>query len=90
MAETQFLFNGVSMREDDFMDAINASQEAMILEEQTIVKHYNVDHETANNIMYIRGRSRWTVAKELELVERYHAGNPVSHYEVYSGEFLLA
>jgi hypothetical protein len=84
---TQFVFNGVEMNEDQFMDALNASQEIMMREQEEIREEYNVSNETASAIMYLRGRSRWTSAKETELVNRDHAGNPIPMNLVLQGEF---
>jgi DNA-directed RNA polymerase subunit F len=52
-------------------------QDAMIEEQHDIEKRMGVDANTASAIQYLRTRSRWTQEKETELVDRYHAGNPI-------------
>jgi hypothetical protein len=84
---TTFSFNGVEMTEEEFRKALDESQEYMRGEERRIQEEYGVTLNTASAIMYLRGRSRWTLEKELELIERDHAKNPISLGTVLSGEF---
>jgi hypothetical protein len=84
---TQFSFNGVELEEEAFLGALYEAQEHMIAAETQIRVDYGVSRNTASAIFYLRGRSRWTLEKELELVDRDHAGNPISLGSVLSGEF---
>ena len=48
---------------------------------------FTVSFETAENILYLRSRSRWTLEKEEELIRRDREGNPIKSVTVLSGEF---
>lgn len=84
---TEFVFNGVSMTEEEFNQALNDSQDFMIKEEKRIQEEYGVTENTASAILYLRGRSRWTLKKENKLITRDKAGNPIPLGKVLSGEF---
>lgn len=84
---TEFVFNGVPMTEEEFHQALDESQDFMIAEEEKISEEYGVSGNTASAILYLRGRSRWTLEKENELIARDKAGNPISLGVVLSGEF---
>ena len=84
---TEFVFNGVELDEDAFFGALAEAQEHMIEAEREIRLNYGVSRNTASAIFYLRGRSRWTLEKENELVRRDHAGDPISLAMVLSGEF---
>lgn len=62
-------------------------QNAIIAEHTAISKEFGVSDNTASAIQYLRTRSRWTPEKELELIERDRAGNPIPLSNVTSGEF---
>lgn len=81
---TEYSFNSQPMSEDEFYQALD---EVMMHEEQIIQDKYEVSSQTASAILYLRSRSRWTQEKEQELVDRDHAGNPISLGVVLSGEF---
>jgi hypothetical protein len=84
---TEFVFNGVELDEEAFLGALAEAQEHMIDAENQIRLDYGVSRNTASAIFYLRGRSRWTLEKEHELVKRDHAGDPISLGMVLSGEF---
>lgn len=84
---TQFVFNGVELDEEAFNGALAEAQEFMIAMEDEIRLQYGISRNTAAAIFYLRGRSRWTLEKEQELVDRDRAGNPISLGNVLSGEF---
>lgn len=84
---TELWFNGMQVSEEEFNQMLNDSQEFMIEEEKKIKEKFHVSDDTASAILYLRSRSRWTLEKETELIERDHAGNPISLGAVLSGEF---
>lgn len=84
---TEFMFDGVELDETAFLGALAEAQEQMIEAEKDVRIHYGVSRNTASAIFYLRGRSRWTMEKEQELVARDHAGDPISLGMVLSGEF---
>lgn len=84
---TEFSFNGQSMDKDEFIQALNESQEYMIAEEDRIKEEFGVSENTASAILYLRSRSRWTQEKEDELIDRDLAGMPISLGRVLRGEF---
>lgn len=84
---TEFVFNGVSMSEEEFNQALEESQEFMVAQEKEIREKYGVSENTASAILYLRSRSRWTLEKENELVERDKVGNPIPLGKVLRGEF---
>ena len=83
----EFSINGRRMSKDRFMAALDAAQKLMIDEEAKIKEEFGVSDETSSAIFYLRTRSRWTQAKEDELIRRDRAGNPISLGTVLSGEF---
>lgn len=84
---TKFAFNGEEVSEERFMELLNESQDAMIEAEQRVRNEYDVSHQTASAICYLRTRSRWTWEKEIELINRDRAGNPIPLMSVLSGDF---
>lgn len=85
---TEFFINGEQMIDEEvFNKALDEAQEYMIKAEKLIQNQFNVSEETASAIFYLRGRSRWTPDKEIELIERDHTGNPIPLGQVLSGEF---
>lgn len=85
---TEFFVNGEQVEnEEEFVRAVNAAQEIMIEQEKIIAETHGVSANTASAIFYLRTRSRWTLDKERELIDRDHAGNPISLGVVLSGEF---
>lgn len=85
---TEFFINDEKYESREaFISALNAAQEIMIEQEKQIKEHFDVSDDTASAIFYLRTRSRWTQAKENELIERDHAGHPISLGKVLSGEF---
>jgi hypothetical protein len=84
---TEFVFNGVTVSEEGFMHMLDESQQMMAATQREIAENFNVSDQTAGAIMYLRTRSRWTLAKEQELIERDHTGNPISMNVVLSGDF---
>lgn len=84
---TEFVFNGVSMNEEEFQQALEESQEFMVAQEKEIREKYGVSENTASAILYLRSRSRWTLEKENELITRDKAGDPIPLGKVLAGEF---
>jgi hypothetical protein len=84
---TEFVFNGVELDEEAFLGALAEAQEYMRDAEKQIRLDYGVSRNTASAIFYLRGRSRWTLKKEHELVDRDRAGDPIPLGKVLSGEF---
>lgn len=84
---TEFVFNGVKVTEEEFQTLLKESAQAMAVQEEALVKAYGISEETAGAIVYLRSRSRWTEAKEQELIERDKAGNPIALAVVLRGEF---
>lgn len=84
---TELWINGVQVTDEEFMQALDESQERMIEVENNIREAFGVSPDTASAIFYLRGRSRWTEEKEQELIDRDKAGNPISLGDVLSGEF---
>lgn len=84
---TELWINGKNVTEEEFMKELEKAQEYMTGEEKRIVEDFGVTPQTASAIFYLRTRSRWTVDKELELIERDKAGDPISLGTVLSGEF---
>lgn len=85
---TEFFINGTKIEnEEEFLEMLDKSQEYMIEQEKNIAETFQVSPDTASAIFYLRTRSRWTEAKEMELVNRDHEGNPISLGVVLSGEF---
>lgn len=79
--------DGQLVSEEEFERMLNDSQEYMVYRENEIKKKYGVSENTASAILYLRSRSRWTLEKETELIERDKAGKPISLGLVLSGEF---
>lgn len=84
---TEFVFDGVELDREAFLGALAEAQDHMIDAEKEIRINYGVSRNTASAIFYLRGRSRWTLEKEQELVDRDHAGDPISLGMVLSGEY---
>jgi hypothetical protein len=84
---TEFIFNGVPVTEEEFQSLAEKAQDWHITQAQTAMKAFNVSAETADAIVYLRSRSRWTETKEQELIDRDHAGNPIPMVVVLRGDF---
>lgn len=85
---TDFFINGEQVEDEAaFVKALDEAQEYMITQEKEIREKFDVSDDTASAILYLRGRSRWTPEKELELIERDKAGDPISLGAVLSGDF---
>jgi hypothetical protein len=84
---TEFYWNGREVSEAEFLSLADASQEAFVLDAKELVESIGVSRETADAILYLRGRSRWTQEKEDELISRDKAGNPISINVILRGEF---
>lgn len=79
-------FNGKKVSEEELMELLKASQEATVQAEADILASYpGIDEQCASYICYLRSRSRWTIAKELELVRMNRAKEPLPN--VYAGDF---
>lgn len=85
---TELYLNGEHFDdEESFLAALNESQDRVIDQENKIKEEYDVSSNTASAIFYLRSRSRWTLEKENELVERDHANNPIPLGAVLAGKF---
>jgi hypothetical protein len=85
---TEFFVNGEQVEDEEaFNKALDEAQEYMVKAEKLIQDQFDVSGETASAIFYLRGRSRWTPEKEIELIERDHSGYPIPLGQVLSGEF---
>lgn len=83
---TEYFFNGQQMDEDEFERACEEAHEETLAEEARVLLEYpGIDEQCASYICYLRTRSRWTLAKELELVRRSRAGEELPN--VLAGEF---
>lgn len=83
----EFNFNGVEVNEEQFIALCESAESAINWELEEIHDRYGVSDETANAIVYLRGRSRWTIEKEQELVQRDLTGNAIPMNQVLSGDF---
>jgi hypothetical protein len=81
---TEFFFK---VSEKEMHRRLKESQEMMLQAEREIVRRFGVSDNTASAVVYLRTRSRWSVEKELELIEKDRAGNPIALGTVLSGEF---
>jgi hypothetical protein len=85
---TEFYINSQKIDDpDEFLRIMNEMQEEIVAEIDRVQQEFDVRDDTANAIVYLRSRSRWTHSKELELIERDHAGCPIPLNRVLSGEF---
>jgi hypothetical protein len=85
---TEFFIDGEKVENKEaFVRALNVAQEVMVEQEKNIAETFEVSPDTASAIFYLRTRSRWTWDKERELIDRDHAGDPISLGAVLSGEF---
>lgn len=87
MSEPEIYYNGVKVTAEEANKLWEDTAKMIELERDATVRAFNVSEETAAAIVYLRGRSRWTEAKEQELIDRDHAGNPIDPNTVLSGEF---
>lgn len=83
----EIILDGKMVTEKELAELLNELQERRIDAEEKIREEFGVSHETASAIFYLRTRSRWTQGKELELINRDRAGEPVSLGTVLSGDF---
>jgi len=83
----EMYFNGVPVTEEEMSVLIEAANEAIAAEEVAIMQEHGVSEETASAISYLRTRSRWTEAKEMELIQRDKSGDPIPLSDVLMGEF---
>lgn len=77
--------NPTQEEKDEFNAMMDAYQEVMIEDQENIAKTLNVSQRAAGLIQYLRGRSRWTLEKENELVRLDQAGEELPN--VLAGEF---
>jgi hypothetical protein len=86
--EPEIYVNGVKMRDvEEFTEVMDEISDGLVSYTQSVAEEFGVSLDTASAIVYLRSRSRWTVAKEEELIERDKKGNPISLGTVLSGEF---
>lgn len=85
--EPEFFFNGVKVSLEEMEKRCTESADWAASEEMEIASEYGVGPDTASAIHYLRFRSRWTLEKERELIERDKAGDPIPLGNVTSGEF---
>lgn len=86
--EPEIYFNNTRLNSVSELNSVmDAWQDSMVEEERRIIDELEVSPNTASAILYLRSRSRWTVAKEQELISRDRAGNPIPLGDVLSGEF---
>jgi len=62
---------------DEFSKAMAAQQEAHIKYIGDVAKELGINEDAANDIVYLRGRSRWTQEKEDYLVKLAKEGKPL-------------
>lgn len=81
-----YFYDGKQVSLEEFQALANADFDRMAREEENIKEQYpGIDDQCAGYILYLRSRSRWTEAKELELVRLSISDKPLP--DVYSGEF---
>jgi len=86
--EPELFFNGERVEsQEELGRLLRASTETMEAVERDAKALYGVSDQTASAIVYLRSRSRWTEEKEMELVRRDLAGDPIPLGTVLSGEF---
>lgn len=85
--EPGLFWNGRRVTHEEFDELLVSAEEEELRAEDEIMQRVGVSRPTASAIIYLRSRSRWTVEKELELIERDRAGNPIPLSEVLSGIF---
>ncbi len=61
---------------DEFQDIMNQVQDEYINEVGKLALELNCTIECANDVMYLRGRSRWTQEHEDKLIQLHKEGNP--------------
>jgi hypothetical protein len=86
-SKPELYFNGELVTAEEFERLADEAADEMNQEEDRIAKRFGISHQTASAICYLRTRSRWSVEKELELIERDRAGDPIPLSTVLSGEF---
>jgi hypothetical protein len=88
MTEPEIYVNGIKMRDvDEFTEVMNEISHELVNYTQEIAEEFGVSLDTAGAVVYLRSRSRWTVEKEEELIQRDKAGNPIPLTTVLSGGF---
>lgn len=86
--EVYIYLNGEKLSDEaELFEALDQAQERMVAEIAEVEREFGVSPNTADAIVYLRSRSRWTPQKEVELIERDRAGNPIPLGKVLSGEF---
>jgi hypothetical protein len=61
---------------DLVQEFINSAQDAFIQEAKNISEQLGVSESCGIDILYLRGRSRWTQELEDRLIELYKQGSP--------------
>lgn len=84
---TEFFFNGQKVSEEEMQSLMEEAQGMIEASEREFAERFGVSLDTAAAAIYLRSRSRWSVEKELELIERDRAGDPIPLSDVLSGEF---
>ena len=83
---TEFFINGEKMgSEEEFASVIQKMDEEAAERTAELRDGLRCSQECAEKISYLRSRSRWTLEKELHLLQLDSAGEPLP--DVYSGEF---
>jgi hypothetical protein len=69
-------FNSNTTEVDHIQEFMNSAQDAFIQEAKNISEQLGVSESCGIDILYLRGRSRWTQELEDRLIELYKQGSP--------------
>jgi len=66
---------------DEFQLAMNAWHDEQVKHMQNVAKELGISESCANDVVYLRTRSRWSEELELELIKLHNEGNPPNIFD---------